>query len=72
MEPLRTDPEFDATEYPTVPVPVPLAPLVIVTHEGLLTVHVQALPLGVTVKLPFPPPIAKLALVGETVYVQPA
>ena len=42
--PLRAAPVFLATLYVTLPLPVPLAPSVIVIHASLLTaVHVQVL-----------------------------
>jgi hypothetical protein len=56
-----------------VPLPVPLAPDVIVMNEELLTAdRAQPAPV-VTVTLPVPPVAAKLALVGliEKVHVPP-
>ena len=55
---------FAATEYPTVPLPLPEPPEVIVIQAALLAaVHVQ--PVGaVTVTLPEVPPAGADALVG--------
>src|SRR5205814_5189773 len=53
--PLRVPPlTFDATVYPTVPLPVPDAPDVTVRKSGLLltAVHGQVLALAVTAKVP--------------------
>jgi len=51
----------------TVPLPLPLAPLVTVSHDVLLLTPVQAQPLGaVTLVDPVPPPAATDRLVGET------
>jgi hypothetical protein len=56
-----------ATEYETVPEPVPLAPLVIDIHDtALVAVHVQPAAV-VTVTLPDPPAFEALPLVGDTV-----
>ena len=56
----------------TVPLPVPLAPDVIVIHDALLTaVHPQPL-LAVTATLPDPPLDPKLCNVGDAEYVQAA
>jgi hypothetical protein len=53
--PLRAEPEFAATEYPTVPSPVPLLPEVIVIKEsGVVAVQAQPAP-AVTFTLPVPP-----------------
>ena len=55
---LRAAPVFGLTEKLTVPLPVPLAPLVIEIH-GASLVAVQAQPApAVTVTLPVPPPAA--------------
>ena len=54
--PLRAAPVFAATLNPTLPLPLPLAPLVIEIHAALLeAVHVQLLPLAVTATDPAPP-----------------
>jgi len=51
----------------TVPLPLPLAPLVTVSQDVLLLTPVQAQPLGaVTLVDPVPPPAATDRLVGET------
>ena len=56
-----------ATEYPTVPLPLPLAPLVIVSQLALL-VAVQPHPLVVVTPTVAAPPLAVGdALVGDTV-----
>jgi len=48
-----------------------LVPVVIVIHGSLLdAVQVQPAP-AVTVKVPFPPAVVALALVGERVNMQP-
>jgi hypothetical protein len=53
--PERAEPELAATEYPTVPLPLPLAPLVTVSQAALL-VAVQEQPGGATTPtLPVPP-----------------
>jgi hypothetical protein len=55
---------FAATEYPTVPLPLPLLPEVIVIQAALLAA-VQVQPVGaVTVTLPVPPLACTDALVG--------
>ena len=62
--------EFAATEYDTVPEPVPLAPLVIdIQDTALVAVHVQPAAV-VTETLPVPPAVAALAVVGFTVWLQ--
>ena len=62
--PLRAEPVFASTEYPTEPLPLPGVPLVIVIHAALLVaVHAQPVP-AVTVTLLDPPPDWKFALVG--------
>ena len=56
MVPLRAGPVFPDAEYPTVPLPVPLEPEVMVIQSALLVaVQVQVLSEAVTVILPFPP-----------------
>lgn len=63
---------FAATLKATVPLPEPLAPLVIVIHDALLVaVHVHPLPL-VTVNDPVAPPETTLVETGESEYVQDA
>jgi hypothetical protein len=63
-------PAFGATEYPTVPLPLPLAPEAIVIQVALLRA-VQEHALGaVTATLPLPPTAATEALVGEIANVQ--
>jgi hypothetical protein len=53
MVPVLAAPLLAATLYATVPVPVPLLPDVIVTHETLpVAVQVQELEDGVTVIVP--------------------
>ena len=56
---------FAATEYVTIPLPIPLPPDVMVIQVVFLTaVHLH--PLGaVTVTLPLPPLAVKSLLVGE-------
>ena len=56
----------------TVPLPVPLLPLVMVIHGALLVVvQPQAAPV-VTLTLVGPPPAGALKLVGLSVYVHAA
>jgi hypothetical protein len=51
----------------TVPLPVPLAPAVTVSHVALLAaVHAQPVP-AVTLTEPVPPPLATDALVADSV-----
>ena len=53
------------TEYVTVPLPVPFAPEVIVTHDATLAVvQLQVLEV-VTVRLPVPPAAVNDVLAGE-------
>ena len=69
--PGRAPPEVDAAVYCTVPLPVPLAPDVMVIHEALLVaVHAQPLP-PVTATLPDPPDAPTLALPGAIENEQP-
>ena len=57
-----------AAVYPTLPLPLPLAPLVIVTHDAPL-VAVQVHPaVVVTVTVPVPPAAGSDWLAGEIVY----
>jgi len=68
--PVRAGPEFAAMLRFTVPLPVPLAPLVMAIH-GALLVAVQPQPAAVvTLTLVRPPPEGALKLVGPIVYVQ--
>ncbi len=54
-----------ATENPTVPLPVPFAPEVIVMKEGLLLTAAQPqLPADVTLTMPVLPLAEKLCKVG--------
>ena len=55
--PMRAAPVFAATVKPTDPLPVPLAPEVIVSHEGSLLVAVQVQPADVdtVTGVPVPP-----------------
>lgn len=65
---LMVVPVLAVTEYPTIPLPVPLLPEVIVIHEALLVaVHEQLLDEGVTVTLPVPADEVKDREVGEMV-----
>jgi hypothetical protein len=60
-------PVFDPAVYPTVPEPVPLAPLVMLTHvEPLDAVQLQ-FDAVVTSTVPLPPVAGKAWLVGEIV-----
>src|SRR6185436_751960 len=60
---------YTATEYITVPFPLPLAPPVMVSHDALL-VAVQPQPAGaVTLTLPMPAARPKSAWVGLIAYV---
>jgi hypothetical protein len=63
---------YGATEYVTVPLPLPLAPEVIVIQLALLAA-VQVQPVGaVTFTLPNPPMARKDCLAGTITYVQGA
>lgn len=67
IAPVRRAPVlFAATEKLTVPLPLPLAPDVIVIHGALLTaVHAQ--PTGaLTLEVPLPPPAGNEWFIGET------
>ena len=69
--PVRAAPVFAATEYPTEPLPEPLAPLVIVSHAAF-DVAVQAHPApAVTLTVPVVAPAAGFELVGLIEYEQP-
>ncbi len=68
--PVLDPPVLAATEYLTVPMPVPLAPEVMVIHELLLTaVHGQA-EVVLTFTVPVPPTAPKDSLIGEIEYTQ--
>src|SRR5262245_23994568 len=69
--PLRAMPAaLRATEYVTLPVPLPLLG-VLIDDAWLVACHAQ--PIGeVTVKVPPPPVLPTVALVGERLYVQGA
>ena len=73
MELLRgADVELVATEYATVPEPVPLvAPVRLIHETDLLAVQVHALPLALIEKLPLPPFALIPELVGVRENVQP-
>ena len=73
-EPLRAVPfGFAAALNATVPVPLPLAPLVTVSHDVLLLTPVHAQPASVvTVAEPVPPATATDWLVGLIEYVHAA
>ena len=59
-------PVLAAALNPTVPLPLPLAPLVTVSHDVALLTAVQAQPVAaVTLVDPVPPPAATVWLVGE-------
>jgi hypothetical protein len=56
---------FGATVYATLPLPLPVAPLVIASHDLLLdAVHAQPVA-AVTLMVPLPPAATTLAEVGE-------
>ena len=62
---------FAVAENVTMPPPVPLAPVLIVSHPGALLVAVHAQPaVVVTVEEPLPPPATIEALVGVIEYAQ--
>jgi hypothetical protein len=70
--PLRAPATFTAALNPTVPLPVPVAPDVMVSHGTLLlAVHAHAL-VVVTVTVPVPPSTGMFWLVGEIAYVHGA
>jgi hypothetical protein len=71
--PLRAAvPVLGTAEYCTVPFPLPDAPETMDIHAALdAAVQAQPVP-AVTFTLPFPPPAATAALVGEILYVQDA
>jgi hypothetical protein len=70
--PVRSGPVLAVTEYVTVPLPEPLAPAVMLAHDApLVAVHGQpAVVVTLTEAVVAPAPYD--ALVGETVYAQPA
>ena len=65
-------PVFAAALYPTVPDPVPLAPLVIVTHVAPPDAVQLQFDDVVTVTVPVPPLAGNVVLVGEIVNVHGA
>lgn len=68
--PVRCPPVFAAKASDTVPLPVPLAPLVIVTHEAALAaVHSHEVP-DMTRRLPFDAVAGTARLVDESVNAQ--
>jgi hypothetical protein len=68
----RAGPSVADTVYDTAPLPLPLAPPVILTHETGLDAD-QLHPLSVaTVTRPFPPAAGMFSCVGLIEYVQPA
>ena len=70
--PVVVAPVFGATEKATVPLPLPLAPVVTVIQEALLTaVHSQPR-LLVIPTLPVPPNCPMLKLFDDKEYEQPA
>ena len=46
--------ELEATEYVTVPLPLPFDPAVMVSHDGALLVAVQSQPAGAVTVAAFP------------------
>jgi hypothetical protein len=63
--PVRCAPLFAATATFTVPLPVPLAPLLMVSHDALVVAfHAHVLPV-VTLTLAASPPAGELRVVGE-------
>jgi hypothetical protein len=70
--PLRFLPVFLATVNRTVPLPVPLAPAVMVIHDSLdVAVHMQALPVDTVMVLDSPLPSTFISS-GEIEYAHPA
>jgi len=66
IAPVRSGPIFDATVNVTPLFPVPLAPILIVIHESVVTaVHVHSALELTTLNPPVPPAELKLVLVGE-------
>jgi hypothetical protein len=70
--PVRSAPLFAATATFTVPLPVPLAPLLMVSHDALLVAfHAQVLPV-VTLTLVASPAAGELRVIGVIAKVQGA
>jgi hypothetical protein len=69
MVPVRAAPVFAATVKLTDPGPVPLAPAVIVIHDGALltAVHAHVPPAVTVIAVPAPPAAAIDSLVGAIV-----
>ena len=69
MVPVRAAPVFAATVKLTDPGPVPLAPAVIVIHDGALltAVHAHVAPVVTAIAVPAPPASAIAWLVGASV-----
>ena len=69
MVPERASPVLAVTEYETVPLPVPLAPPVTVSHDGSLLVALQeqVVMFVVTVSLPAAAPLPCERLAGTMV-----
>lgn len=65
MVPVRAGPVLAATEKLTVPLPVPLAPPVIVIQLSLRTACQSHAAVVVRLKLPVPPAVPKFWLVDE-------
>ena len=61
---MRAAPELAATEYDTVPLPLPL--LLLVIHEALLVVDQAQPEVVVTVSVPDVAPDPTVTLVGES------
>src|SRR5688572_14578366 len=70
--PVRAAPLLAATVKLTVPLPVPDAPAVIVSHSSLLTAPQVQVPPVVTVTLPVPPALGTAWLIGAMVKAQGA
>ena len=66
----RSVAELAATEYTTVPGPLPLLPAVIVIHGALAVAFHEHVAGAVTLTLPAPPSGANVALAGAMVYKQ--
>ncbi len=70
---MRAPPVFAATVKSTVPLPLPLEPLVKVIHWTSLTaVHVQPDVVVTVTCPPFPPALSTVWLAGEMAYTHPA
>ena len=61
---LVAPPVFCATEYPTLPLPVPLLPDVIVIHESVVTAVQEQPVMEVSAMVPVPPVEVNELLVG--------